>query len=183
MLSYTIHYQAPEILQCKPYGKKSDVFSFSLLMHEILSLETPFDNFEGTHKDLIHSVCEKGTRPLGVKHPQIQKHLELLNLVRNDMQKDEKEKKTKKRQYKPSVSLGKMLENMWNMDYEKRPTSTDVEANIGSIIQDIRVQLRFMEKEEKKLINSSEDGCGSEISRRLSKRFAKTKVFNMKKIH
>ena len=36
-------YMAPEVFQCAPYGKPADVFSFAILLWELLSLKTPFE--------------------------------------------------------------------------------------------------------------------------------------------
>ena len=39
-------YMAPEVCLGEPYNKKADVYSFSVLLWQILSLEVPYDNFD-----------------------------------------------------------------------------------------------------------------------------------------
>jgi serine/threonine protein kinase len=53
--------QAPEVAQEKPYNYTADVYSFSILLWQLLSLKTPFDRFGvSIFNDL---VIEKGFRP------------------------------------------------------------------------------------------------------------------------
>ena len=69
-------YMAVEVALEKPYNEKCDVYSFSLLLWEILKLETPFDKF--TMKMFRKSVIEKGYRPgIDPKWPK-----EVSNLMR-----------------------------------------------------------------------------------------------------
>lgn len=42
----TRRYMAPEVVLCKYYGKPADVFSFSILFWEILSLSQPFKGYD-----------------------------------------------------------------------------------------------------------------------------------------
>jgi serine/threonine protein kinase len=46
----------------KPYNEKSDVFSFGVLMWEVLSLKAPFSDIK-SRRDLREKVYEKGQRP------------------------------------------------------------------------------------------------------------------------
>jgi len=39
-------YMAPEVCLGQPYNKKADVYSFSILLWQILSLEVPYENYE-----------------------------------------------------------------------------------------------------------------------------------------
>lgn len=58
----TARYMAPEVCLCKPYNVKADVFSFSHVFHEMLSLTKPYANFtKGMHKT---QVVNGGERPL-----------------------------------------------------------------------------------------------------------------------
>jgi len=45
-LTGTRRYMSPEVLLCKNYGLSTDVFSFSLLLWEILALKIPFDQYD-----------------------------------------------------------------------------------------------------------------------------------------
>lgn len=57
----TPRYMAPEVMLCKPYGYKVDVYSLGILIHEVLSLKTPFTNVpSGEFRTL---VMEFGVRP------------------------------------------------------------------------------------------------------------------------
>lgn len=54
-------YMAPEVIQSLPYGFKADVFSFSILLWEIMALQTSFNNF-GWQKHYDFVVLQ-GQRP------------------------------------------------------------------------------------------------------------------------
>ena len=57
----SLRYMAPEVALGKPYNLKVDVFSFSILLWEILSLQTPFSGYNvRMHKKV---VVESGGRP------------------------------------------------------------------------------------------------------------------------
>jgi serine/threonine protein kinase len=51
----TRRYMAPEVVRCLPYGTPSDVYSFSLVLWEILTLKTPFEN--ETRESHARKVC------------------------------------------------------------------------------------------------------------------------------
>lgn len=54
-------YMSPEVALCKPYGLSADVFSFSILLWEIMSLKVPFAgyNVERHTEEVVHG----GKRP------------------------------------------------------------------------------------------------------------------------
>lgn len=54
-------YIAPENWENKDYSKASDVYSFSMIVYEILTLEEPFKNYSIT--DYFSKVIQKGDRP------------------------------------------------------------------------------------------------------------------------
>jgi serine/threonine protein kinase len=54
-------YMAPEIAMFQPYNETVDVYSFGILLHQILSLEKPFDGF--TAKMIDKMVMRGGQRP------------------------------------------------------------------------------------------------------------------------
>src|ERR1700753_1708297 len=54
-------YMAPEILRGKEYTKESDVYSFGIIMNEIVSIVPPFNN-ESHDEHLILDIC-RGKRP------------------------------------------------------------------------------------------------------------------------
>lgn len=54
-------YMAPEVYLGDPYNEKCDVYSFSILIWQIMKLETPYDGFTGNM--MIKSVWKGGARP------------------------------------------------------------------------------------------------------------------------
>ena len=57
----TRRYMAPEVFLGKPYNLKADVFSFAILLQQMLSLEKPFSMYNAALYKLL--VCEEGIRP------------------------------------------------------------------------------------------------------------------------
>merc|ERR1719469_1623108 len=57
----SIRYMAPEVVLCKSYNESADVFSFGILLWQMLSCATPYDGF--TVKMYETLVVEKGYRP------------------------------------------------------------------------------------------------------------------------
>ena len=57
---------APEVALKMPYDCKCDVFSFSILCWEVLSLKTFFK--DGTKGDFLRRIVEKKERPSLLKH-------------------------------------------------------------------------------------------------------------------
>jgi serine/threonine protein kinase len=55
-------YMAPEVALCKPYNEMADVYSFGILLFQILALETPFTGL--TVNTFPKMVFEKGARPI-----------------------------------------------------------------------------------------------------------------------
>ena len=54
-------YMAPEVALGHPYNETADVYSFGILLHQICSLETPFEGF--TMKMFDKMVVRGGCRP------------------------------------------------------------------------------------------------------------------------
>ncbi|GAX16431.1 hypothetical protein FisN_19Lh008 [Fistulifera solaris] len=60
----TVRFMAPEVMKGLPYGLSSDVYSFSLMMWLLFSLEKPFKNVRfASMKDLCNLISEEGIRP------------------------------------------------------------------------------------------------------------------------
>jgi len=57
----SIRYMAPEVHRSAPYNSSADVYSFAILLWEMLALRTPFEHYtKEMHKDI---VINKGFRP------------------------------------------------------------------------------------------------------------------------
>ena len=57
----SLRYMAPEVAIGKPYNLKADVYSFGILLWQILSLETPFSGYNvRMHKNMVVGA---GARP------------------------------------------------------------------------------------------------------------------------
>jgi len=41
----SLRYMAPEVVECKPYNESADVFSFGILLWQIISCDVPYENF------------------------------------------------------------------------------------------------------------------------------------------
>jgi len=65
-LTGTRRYMSPEVLLCKNYGLSTDVFSFSLLLWEILALKIPFDQYD-CEKHMIAVVQRKKNAKIRLK--------------------------------------------------------------------------------------------------------------------
>eukprot|EP01118_Nematostelium_gracile_P007817 TRINITY_DN2567_c0_g2_i7.p1 TRINITY_DN2567_c0_g2~~TRINITY_DN2567_c0_g2_i7.p1 ORF type:complete len:366 (-),score=84.12 TRINITY_DN2567_c0_g2_i7:93-1190(-) len=57
----TSHWMAPEIFQGEPYNIKADIYSFAVVIWEMLTNEFPFENFN--HYQLFAKVGMNGERP------------------------------------------------------------------------------------------------------------------------
>jgi len=57
----SIRYMSPENIGGKPYNLKTDVYSWSMIMWNILALEPPFALY--TEQMIIDRVCSRGYRP------------------------------------------------------------------------------------------------------------------------
>lgn len=55
-------WMAPEVMTSSKYGVKADVYSFGMLMYEIVVGKTPFGDFKSV-ADIVHAVTKKNARP------------------------------------------------------------------------------------------------------------------------
>jgi len=71
----SLRYMAPEVAESKPYNHKADVFSFGILLWELLSCKKPFDglNRDSFYERVVHGG---GRPPIHKKWPK-----ELTNLM------------------------------------------------------------------------------------------------------
>jgi len=56
----SLRYMAPEVAQCKPYNHKVDVYSFGILLWELLTFKRPYYNLES---NFYKQVIINGARP------------------------------------------------------------------------------------------------------------------------
>ena len=72
----SIPYMAPEVAMMEPYNEKCDVFSFTILLWEILSLDQAFSSVVNSSADYYQHVVENHVRPpIARKWPPMVKHL------------------------------------------------------------------------------------------------------------
>lgn len=58
----SVPYMAPEIVECLPYDCQCDVYSFSILVWEMLSLKTAFKGY--SRRDYLERVVKRRERPV-----------------------------------------------------------------------------------------------------------------------
>lgn len=58
----SVPYLAPEVVECKPYDTQCDVFSFAIMLWEMLSLKLPFDGY--SRKEFYLRVVKQNERPV-----------------------------------------------------------------------------------------------------------------------
>ena len=51
----SIQYMAPEVFVSAHYTEKSDVYSFAIILWELLSRETPYDKLSQFEPSLLHN--------------------------------------------------------------------------------------------------------------------------------
>jgi serine/threonine protein kinase len=70
----SIPYMAPEVMLAKPYNEKCDVFSFGILLYEIISLKPPYHL--SVKKGYLRKVAQGGRRPkINPKWPSMTKDI------------------------------------------------------------------------------------------------------------
>jgi serine/threonine protein kinase len=55
-------WMAPEVLQNKAYDESADIYSFGIVLWELLTHQDPYPEIR-TFSDMIKRVCEEGHRP------------------------------------------------------------------------------------------------------------------------
>jgi serine/threonine protein kinase len=83
-------FMAPEVWQEQPYNEKADVYSFTMLLWNILALELPYLEFIHDHNVFTKQVMLKGRRPT-INHQWPKK---IQNLLKKAWSKDMDERPT-----------------------------------------------------------------------------------------
>ncbi|KAL4335020.1 hypothetical protein GQ457_07G027380 [Hibiscus cannabinus] len=78
----TYRWMAPEVIEHKPYDHKADVFSFGVVLWELLTGKLPYENL--TPLQAAVGVVQKGLRPVIPKHT----HPNLVELLERCWQQD-----------------------------------------------------------------------------------------------
>ncbi|KAJ0570248.1 putative dual-specificity kinase TKL-Pl-4 family [Helianthus annuus] len=78
----TYRWMAPEVIEHKPYSHKADVFSFGIVVWELLTKKLPYANL--TPLQAAIGVVQKGLRPVIPKHT----HPEIVGLLERCWQQD-----------------------------------------------------------------------------------------------
>lgn len=60
-MNFHVNSMAPEISLKQPYNLKADVYSFAILLHEVLSLEKVFTNWQS--QEIVQKIHHKKQRP------------------------------------------------------------------------------------------------------------------------
>ncbi len=56
-------YMAPEVINSQPYNEKADMYSFAILLWEMMALQTPYQKSKLSLKSMLKVVVEKNHRP------------------------------------------------------------------------------------------------------------------------
>jgi hypothetical protein len=113
----TVTQMAPEIALRKPYNEKCDVFSFSMLFWEIITLEFLFPDYR--IKDYYTRVCQNNERP-SLVHPT-----KVWNTI-------------------PQVVKTIIVEG-WSIDSKKRPDMKRIGTLLRGLLNDMVIKLKASE--------------------------------------
>jgi len=105
----TMVYMAPEVALCQPYNEKVDVYSFGILLWQLLSGEAPFEGM--SREEHMDRVVRGGQRPsLSAVSGANAAH---------------------------TASLRKLLEQCWHADWRRRPSSAALLAALEGLLSRI----------------------------------------------
>lgn len=120
-------YMSPEVSLSEPYGLSADMYSFSILLWELLTLEKAFGRL---------SVDEHRNRViLGTERPSV-RHAQsafLNDVSENSLQSDSESPNNSSDGWSKDLIL--VLEGCWRRDPLSRPSSKDIHMELKSIIQ------------------------------------------------
>ena len=154
----TMIYMAPEVLKGAPYDGKADVYSFSIIMFQVLTDTFPYPLVKAmkmTEYQFQINVVEKNYRPEFPEDITIKESL--VNLVKMCWSPDPKERPTfeeifNKLAYSKDFSIYDMIEN--DQTDEKKYFLDDIdESALESYIEDISNSDHKIDQNEKELID------------------------------
>ncbi|KAL5484876.1 hypothetical protein ACEPAI_7518 [Sanghuangporus weigelae] len=82
----TPYYMSPEIIQGRPYGTKSDIWSLGCVIYELCALSSPFAEAQ-TDAELSHLILNSPIPPLSGRYSDFLCNLIMLMLNRNPIQR------------------------------------------------------------------------------------------------
>ncbi|PSS11753.1 Serine/threonine-protein kinase [Actinidia chinensis var. chinensis] len=80
-------YMAPEVIRCEPYNEKCDVYSFGIILNELITGEYPYIETDYSPCRIAMEVAEGRLRPALAKdddHQQLEELIELIKLSWDD---------------------------------------------------------------------------------------------------
>ncbi|CAG8685337.1 7988_t:CDS:2, partial [Acaulospora colombiana] len=101
-----ISYCAPEVLESQKFSKASDIYSFGIIMWELVTGQKPFANID---QEVLRILIAIGNTPINISEPKIDVH------------------------FPPCYEL--LMKQCWNREPEKRPSAQKIYETIGVWLQ------------------------------------------------
>eukprot|EP01015_Nassula_variabilis_P013637 TRINITY_DN2122_c0_g1_i5.p1 TRINITY_DN2122_c0_g1~~TRINITY_DN2122_c0_g1_i5.p1 ORF type:complete len:232 (+),score=5.90 TRINITY_DN2122_c0_g1_i5:88-783(+) len=105
----TYHWMAPEIFESKPYSSKADVYSFGIVLWEVICRETPYRELQSPYAIMKKVTMEQG-RPNIARIPQ-----------------------------SCPLKLQSLMQKCWHQDPEQRPQFNEVIKSLKNIEVDYQI--------------------------------------------
>ncbi|KAF9680964.1 hypothetical protein SADUNF_Sadunf06G0176300 [Salix dunnii] len=86
-LTGTYVYMAPEVIRCEPYNEKSDVYSFAVILNELVTGNYPYIETDFGPSKIAMEVAEGKLRPM-LPHEDNDQLGELINLISQSWDQD-----------------------------------------------------------------------------------------------
>ena len=122
------NYCAPEYMLNKQCSLSCDVYSFSLVLYELVSLQIPFDQYKNTRKAMKRNVLLNGERPT-LDKVSVVPTLVSSSASTSGVNDDEEDN--------CNESIRLLIQECWDADPESRPTFSQIIHRLQDIISDI----------------------------------------------